>query len=206
MKTWEPLTDAIGLYRTETYPLQEDALRLAEFARIRKTDRVLDCGTGNGVLSIYAEALHGGKYAGIDVDEAALALAKESAARNGQSIPFLPLDVSDAPRALGHGSFDVILMNPPYFTAGALGARALSRHADGDLLDRWFHAAFLLLNNGGTLTLCYPAGQLAALFGSLERNRFAPKRVHLLFSGDVARLALTEAKKDGGTGLILTKS
>ena len=63
-----------------------------------------------------------------------------------------------------------------------------------------------IVNNGGTLTLCYPAGQLAALFGSLERNRFAPKRVHLLFSGDVARLALTEAKKDGGTGLILTKS
>lgn len=206
MKIWEPLTDAIGLYRTESCPIHEDALRLAEFARIRPKDRVLDLGTGNGILAIYSEALHGGTYTGIDVEESALQLARESAMRNGQTISFLPLAVMDAPSFFGHGTFDAILMNPPYFTEGDPGARALARHAEASLLSDWCQAAFLLLNNGAAVTLCYPASQLAALFRALDQNRLAPKRIELLFSKDTARLALLEARKLGGDGLTVTKS
>ncbi|MDO4852634.1 MAG: methyltransferase [Clostridia bacterium] len=206
MKYWETLTDAVGLYRTEPYPIHEDALRLAEFSKNKPQDRVIDCGTGNGVLAVYAEALYGGQFTGIDIDRAALALAEESAARNGQAISFQLLSVTDAPAQFGHGSFDRALMNPPYFTSGDKGARALSRHADEGLLSDWCHAAFLLLNNGGTLTLCYPASQLAVLFRALEQNRLAPKRMELLYSGDAARLALVEAKKLGGDGMKITRN
>ncbi len=206
MKHWEPLTDTVGLYRTEQYPIHEDALRLAEFSQNKPQDRILDCGTGNGILAVYAQALHGGQFTGIDVDDAALALARESAARNGQMISFLPLSVTDAPAQFGHGSFDRVLMNPPYYTTGDAGSRALSRHADKELLSDWCHAAFLLLNNGGTLTLCYPADRLAVLFRALDAARLAPKRMELLYSGDTARLALVEAKKLGGDGVKITKN
>ena len=179
----------------------EDSIALAHFFSAKKTDTVLDFGTGNGVLCLYAEALYGGAYTGIDVNEKQIALARRSAERNGQTIRFEAMRVEDAPETLGHGSFTRILMNPPYFTSGDAGRFSEARHADETQLLRWFRAAFLLLKNGGRLTLCYPAERLAALFRALDQTRFAPKRVQLIMQGSQARLALVEAKKDGADGL-----
>ncbi len=182
----------------------EDPIALVHFARIGGKDTVLDLGTGSGVMCLYAEALYGGAYTGIDVDEAQIVLARRSAERNGQTIRFLTLRAEDAPDALGHGTFTRVLMNPPYFVSGDPGARATARHADASQLSDWCRAAFLLLRNGGTLSLCYPADGLAPLFRALDENRLAPKRMQLVMSGQRARLALVEAKKLGGDGLMVT--
>lgn len=203
---WEPLTERIGIYRTEQYPINEDSLRLVSFLHVQKKDRVLDFGTGNGILSILSEAEHGGFYTGIDIDPDAIGLAKESAGRNGQDIAFIPLSVSDAPSYFGHGTFDRIIANPPYFTTGALGARSLARHTDEALLYDWCAAAFLLLNNGGTFSLCYPAEKLTVLTRALDQNRLMPKRMELILTGQKVRLILVEAKKLGKDGLALTVS
>ena len=172
--------------------------------RIGKNDSVLDLGTGNGILCLYAEPRCGGTYTGIDVDEAQLSLARRSAEQNGQAIRFLHMDVSDAPDALGHGSFSRILMNPPYFTAGDEGKHGTARHARDTLLSDWCAAAFLLLKNGGTLSMCYPAEQLQPLLSTLDAARFSVKRMQLLMSGSRARLVLIEAKKLGGSGMTVT--
>lgn len=205
MDEWEQLTETAGVYRSESCPVHEDALRLAEFFRCKPSDRILDIGTGNGILCVYAYALYGGTYTGIDVDKEALALAKHSALRNGQQIAFFKLDAADAPAFFGHGCFDRILMNPPYFTSGDSGRNAAARHADGSLLDQWLAGSFLLLKNGGTLCMSYPADKLAKLFSLLQNHRFMPKRMKLLFSKKQARLVLVEAKKDGKYGLVITK-
>ena len=203
MKQWELLTGRCGIYCSPLYPVHEDSLRLAEFFHCKPSDRVLDLGTGNGILAIYANALHGGQYTGIDLDESALLLAEESAKKNGQAILFQTCSVEDAPSVFGHGTFDQILMNPPYYTTGKSGRNALARHADQSLLAEWIHASFLLLKNGGSLSLCYPANQLAALFRALDQNRFAPKVSKLLFQDEQARLVLLKAKKLGKDGLII---
>ena len=182
----------------------EDSIALAHFFAGRRTDRVIDLGTGNGVLCLYAEALYGGDWTGVDVDEKQIALARRSAERNGQAIRFETMRAEDAPAMFGHGHFTKALMNPPYFTAGDGGARGTARHADAHQLSDWCGAAFLLLNNGGTLTFCYPAERLAAAFRALDENRFAPKRMQLLMGASRARLALIEAKKLGADGLSVT--
>ena len=206
MERWEWLIDGqTGIWQDPALGcFTEDPIALVHFARIGPKDTVLDLGTGNGVMCLYAAARYGGTYTGIDIDEAQIALARRSAERNGQTIRFLCMRAEDAPDALGHGTFTRILMNPPYFIAGEPGPRAIARHADVTLLSDWCGAAFLLLRNGGTLSLCYPAEQLAALFRALDENRLAPKRMELLLRGQRARLALVEAKKLGGDGLTVT--
>lgn len=206
MERWEWLIEErIGIYQDPALGcFTEDSIALVHFARIGRNDTVLDLGTGNGILCLYAEPRCGGTYTGIDVDEAQLRLARRSAERNGQTIRFLNTDVLHAPDALGHGSFSRILMNPPYFTSGDEGKHGAARHAADTLLSDWCGAAFLLLKNGGTLTLCYPAEQLAALFRALDQNRLAPKRMQLLMSGQRARLALVEAKKLASDGVTVS--
>ena len=206
MERWEWLIEPkTGIYQDPDLGcFTEDPVKLVHFAKIRETDVVLDLGTGNGVICLYAEARYGGTYTGVDINEGQITLAKRSAERNGQAIRFLTLSAADAPDALGHGTFTCVLMNPPYYTAGDCGAYATARHADESLLSEWCRAAFLLLKNGGTLSLCYPAERLSALFRALDENRFAPKRMQLLLSGQRARLALVEAKKLGKDGVAIT--
>lgn len=206
MERWEWLIDGrIGIFQDPALGcFTEDSIALVHFARIGRNDSVLDFGTGNGILCLYAEPRCGGTYTGIDVDEAQLSLARRSAEQNGQAIRFLHMDVSDAPDALGHGGFSRILMNPPYFTAGDEGKHGTARHARDTLLSDWCAAAFLLLKNGGTLTLSYPAEKLSALFRTLDQNRLAPKRMQFLMSGQRARLALVEAKKLASDGVTIS--
>lgn len=206
MERWEWLIEGqAGIFQDPVRGcFTEDPIALVHFARISEKDTVLDLGTGNGVMCLYAMARYGGAYTGIDVDAAQIALAKRSAERNRQAIRFLCMRAEDAPDALGHGAFTRVLMNPPYFTTGEPGPRATARHADDRLLSDWCRAAFLLLRNGGTLSLCYPADRLAALFRALDENRLAPKRMELILRGSRARLALVEAKKLGGEGLSVT--
>lgn len=206
MERWEWLIDGrIGIWQDPALGcFTEDSIALAHFLRMRAADAVLDLGTGNGVLCLYAQALYGGTFTGVDTNTAQIALAARSAERNGQPIRFRNLRTQDAPDVFGHGVFDRVVMNPPYFTQGDAGRRAEARHADENLLSDWCRAAFLVLNNGGTLTLCYPADRLAALFRALDQNRLAPKRMELLLSGQRARLVLLEAKKLGADGLAVT--
>jgi ribosomal protein L11 methyltransferase len=87
--------------------LLEPALRAAPRAR------VLDLGTGSGILAIAAAKLGAGEVWGVDIDPDACAIAEENAARNGlgDAIRLAP-DLAAVP-----GAFDVVLAN---LLAGAL--------------------------------------------------------------------------------------
>ena len=149
---WESLQwEQYGIYQDEALGrFTEDPVRLVHFLHAKKWEKAIDLGTGNGVIPLYANALYGCSFAGLDTDGAQLELARLSAERNGQSVSFHKLDVSAAAAALGHGTFDLVTMNPPYYSGISSGTdlqRARQRH--GDRLEDFAAAAFALLNNGG---------------------------------------------------------
>ena len=197
-----------GIYQDEELGrFTEDPVRLVHFLRAKQSERAVDLGTGNGIIPIYANALYSCPFAGLDTDEAQLALARLSAERNGQDIPFYLLDVSEGPRVLGCGPYDLVTMNPPYYsgsTAGEEPQRARQRH--GDRLSDFLKAAFLLLDNGGRLCLSYRAEGLVDLFALLRQARLEPKRAEFVQSGERAKVVLVEAKKLAKPGLHVSVS
>ena len=201
---WESLQiEQYGIYQDEELGrFTEDPVRLVHFLRAKEAERALDLGTGNGIIPLYANALYGCAFAGLDSDGAQLRLARLSAEKNGQRISFYEMDVSEAPKALGCGRFDLVTMNPPYFSLASAGTdlqRARQRH--GDRLNDFMAAAFLLLDNGGRLCLCYRADGLVDLMALLRQNRLEPKRMELVCSERRAKLVLIEAKKLAKPGL-----
>lgn len=185
----------------------EDAVLLANFVRGNARDRIVELGAGNGVISVLAAAKTGASCTGVEAQQAQCALARRSAAENGQQIDFLCMDVTDAPAALGHGRFTAAVMNPPYFSVGPESAnpsRAVARHGATEALGAFLLAAFLLLTNGGRLYLIYPASQLATLFSALRAHRLEPKRVRVavMTAGRVPTRILVEAKKGARPGLV----
>lgn len=101
--------------------------------------RVADLGCGTGILAIGAALLGASEVEAIDVDEAALAVARREGERLGAAVAWHNVDV----RAWD-GRADTILMNPPF------GAQA--RGADRPFLDAALRAADVVytLHNAAT--------------------------------------------------------
>ena len=197
------------LYQHTDYErFNADALWLCAFLRANATDRVVELGSGSGVICVLGADNTGARFTGVERQERLVALAQKSAAYNKQDIRFLCADVAQAPAILGHDAFSIAVMNPPYFTSGERSehkSRSLARHDAGDTLAVFLSSAFALIKNGGKLFLIYPASALPELMRALEQARFAPKRMKLVYSkaDENALRVLIEAKKDGKSGLVI---
>ena len=77
---------------------------------VRPGDRVLDLGTGTGILAVAALRLGAGEVTAVDSDPVAVAVARETLRRNG-IVHGIALRRSDAGAALDGGRFDRILVN-----------------------------------------------------------------------------------------------
>lgn len=100
---------------------------------LRGGERVLDVGSGSGVLGVAACRLGAASVVGIDIDAAAVAATLENAARNGVGAA---VTASTTPIAAVEGTFDVVLAN--------IGARVLREHA-GAIRERVAPGGLLVL-------------------------------------------------------------
>ena len=94
-----------------------DAVLLSGFAKAGKGSRVLDLGTGTGIIPILMEAktkaLH---LTGLEIQEESADMARRSVQLNGLTgkIDIVTGDIKEAGRLFPAASFDVITCNPPY--------------------------------------------------------------------------------------------
>jgi ribosomal protein L11 methyltransferase len=121
-------------------------LLLAELdGRVRPGDRVLDVGTGSGILAVTAALLGAGTVTAIDIDPDALAVTRDNAAANHVSNR---VDVSTRHAGTNDGTYDLVVANLTAGVlvelAGALTAAAGPRGQlmiSGMLAGQWTHVA-----------------------------------------------------------------
>lgn len=84
--------------------------------------KILDVGTGSGILAIFT-AKNGGIATASDIHPMAVATARLNAAANAIPVEVLESDLFDQ---LARQSFDIVLVNPPYYprNAGNFAERA----------------------------------------------------------------------------------
>jgi tRNA1Val (adenine37-N6)-methyltransferase len=191
-----------------------DSLLLACFAP--RADRVLDIGTGCGVVGLAYLLRHEGqaRVVGLDSNERMISCATRNAVRLGFEETFKPLhfDITDCrtARAIKPETFDLVLMNPPYREPGTgrlcadeqkRAARFETLAGLGEFLDL---AAFALMN-GRPLCLVYAAEGIVRLFEALRERRLEPKRMVMVHghADAQAKVVLVEARKNGRPGLII---
>ena len=112
--------------RPETEVLVEKILELYKGKRFGDRPRILDLGTGSGVIAVaIAREIPGAKIWATDISRDALALARLNSHKHGveERIRFLLGDLFEAieDQAL---SFEVIASNPPYIPSGLLDSLA----------------------------------------------------------------------------------
>ncbi|MHC4781371.1 MAG: HemK2/MTQ2 family protein methyltransferase [Planctomycetota bacterium] len=93
----------------DVYEPAADTELLVKSIRLREGERVLEIGTGTGIIAIHC-AKHGCRVTATDVVTEALELARENAQQNTVDVNLLEGDMFDPVE----GTFDVIIFNPPY--------------------------------------------------------------------------------------------
>jgi putative methylase len=101
---------------------------MAGFEHHDLSGRTIDLGTGTGRLAIGAAIMGANHVAGVDIDPKALQTARENAHTVNVNIEWV-----ESPIEKVDGSYDAVLMNPPYGTRIA--------HADLQFLDKAFQLA-----------------------------------------------------------------
>ncbi len=183
------VTPAVLIPRPETEHLVEVVLALTPAPL-----RLLDVGTGSGILAItLALELSSASVIAVDISPAALALAKQNATalQAHGSIRFLH---SDLLRAVAGERFDCIVSNPPYVPAGERLAPevgeyepSLALYAGQDGLTvyrRLIPEAAAALMPGGHLLLEIGHGQRDAVQHLLADSGF----VQVAFTNDLQRI------------------
>ena len=94
-----------------------DAVLLAGFANVKEKDKVLDLGTGTGIIPILLEGRNkGGHFTGLEIQEESADMARRSVKGNSleEKIDIVTGDIKEASKIFGAASFDVVTSNPPY--------------------------------------------------------------------------------------------
>ncbi len=188
-----------------------DAVLLAHFPRYRTGDRVLDLGTGTGVMPLLM-AEEAAEVTGVEIDEDTARMARRSVLLNGmeKKIRILWGDYRQIRGLVKPESFDMVLANPPYGVIGsgpgAEGGRAGARQELTATLSDVVRAARYALRYHGKFAMIHRPARLAEIFAALSANQLEPKRMRLVEprAGKPANLVLIEAVQGGAPGGLVT--
>jgi len=93
----------------DVYEPAADTELLVKSIRLRQGERVLEIGTGTGIIAIHC-AKHGCRVTATDIVAEALELARENAQQNTVEVDLREGNMFEPVE----GRFDVIIFNPPY--------------------------------------------------------------------------------------------
>ena len=96
-----------------------DAVLLSGFARVKAGEKVLDLGTGTGIIPILlAGKTKAGHLTGLEIQEESADMARRSVLYNQleDRVSIVEGDIKEAGQLFDLASFDVITSNPPYMT------------------------------------------------------------------------------------------
>lgn len=184
------------------YRAATDPVLLAAAVPALAGQSVLELGCGVGVASLcLGFRVPGLRLAGLELQAAYAALARENAARNGMAFEVSEGDLQAMPPAL-RGSFDHVIANPPYYPPGSgTGAADPGRETamrEATPLSLWIEAGIRRLAPRGILTLILGADRLPATLRALD-DRMGSTRLLPLAArqGRAAGRFIIQSKKGG---------
>ena len=196
------------IQNTEVFCFGMDAVLLSTFASARKTDKVLDLGTGNGVIPILMQAKNpGGMYTGLEIQDVSYDLAVRNVKMNNllDHVNIVQGDIKEASRIFGGASFNVVTSNPPYMNenhgiVNPDSAKAIARHELLCSLEDVIREASKCLK-------VHRPSRLADIFAAMNSNHLEPKRMRMVYphADKPANMVLIEAVKGGRSQLKVEK-
>lgn len=192
-----------------------DAVLLSGFAQVKRGARVLDLGTGTGIIPILLEAkTEGAHFTGLELQPESADMARRSVQLNRleEKVSIVTGDIKDASALLGASSFDVVTTNPPYMIGqhglqNADDAKTIARHEVCCTLEDVIAQSAKVLKPRGHFFMVHRPFRLVEIFCLMHRYGIEPKRMRLVhpYADKEPNMVLIEGLRGGNARLTVEK-
>lgn len=165
-----------------------DSVLLSGFAsRIHRNSKILDLGTGTGILALLLSAkVEGSKITGIEVQKEVAEMAKRSIELNNlkDRIEILNINVKEINKDV---KYDAVVSNPPYKKEGTgikneNSVKLISRHEIEGNLEDFIKAASITLKDNGSMYMVNRPERLVDIFENCRKYKLEPKELQIVYS------------------------
>lgn len=177
-----------------------DALLLGSWANVEQAERIVDAGSGSGILALMAcQRAPRASVLAVELESLAAAQARENVERSPwpERVTVAEASIQDiAKEPKWQAGFDCFLVNPPFFHGKPKSpdpARNLARHDDALPLSELIGSAAALLKVGGSLQMVWPWDRWNELKTTAQSNGFHR-----------CRQATVRGRNDGGVTRVLS--
>ena len=166
-----------------------DAVLLSGFATAPEGGRVLDLGTGTGIIPILMAAkTRARELVGLEIQAESADMANRSVLFNDLQtrVKIVQGDIKEAGNLFDAASFDVVTSNPPYMIGGhglrnPDAPKAIARHEIMCDLEDVVKAAAKCLKSGGKFYMVHRPFRLAEIMVIMHDYKLEPKRMQLVY-------------------------
>lgn len=220
LKTDEKLED-LGEYGLKiiqaknVYRFTQDAILLVKFVQLKNNERIIDLGSGSGIIPILLSYRKKGlSVYGIEIQEELANMSKRSVKLNKleEIIHIIHEDIKNIRNIFESNQFDVVISNPPYISLGkgvigTINSRSIARHELKCNMEDIVSQSNYLLKNKGRIYLIYKSSRLVDLMIILRKYSIEPKVVRFIHFEKKrnAELFLIEGIKGGKKELKVKK-
>lgn len=200
----------------QSFAFSLDTLLLAYWAKeaIKNRSKVVELCSGNAAASLYMAAFNKAHYDDVELQEDIVSKARRSVELNDMQdrITVHQGNVKDAGSFLRKDSYDVVVVNPPYFKAPAGHklnpdrSKAIARHELEINLEEIIAVSAGLLKMKGKMFMVHRPERLGEIINYGFKHDLAVKTVQPFVSrrGQDANLVIVEAVRSGkDDGLVL---
>lgn len=208
----DDLFDGLKLLQDDRFfKLGQDSFLLADFAKVKKNDKICDLGCGNGAISVILFAKNREiEVDAVEIQEEVAKLAEENAKMNDLKIKVYNNNANLVHEFLQREKYNVVISNPPYFKKDSgfekqeeelFKARV---ETDFDIKSVCKSAKYLL-KYGGNLYVVQKPDRISEIFVEMTKNGIEPKRLKIIQStwNSSPSAVLVEGKKGGKPGVVI---
>lgn len=200
----EPLGKEMKIVVSDDHTFGTDAVLLASFSSPKKKDKVLDMGTGCGIIPLIWCKGETGSVTAVDIQKKAVRQTEKSIRLNNlqDRMTVIEADLRALKGVLDFGEFDLVTMNPPYKPVGTgiesvSEADKIARHETMCTIDDAVSAAAKLLRFGGRFCMCHRPERLCDIIVAMRQGKIEVKRIRFVCEkeGNAPWLVLVEGKR-----------
>ncbi len=193
------------IQKREGYRFNIDSLLLVDFLNIKSSGKIIDIGTGSGIMPILISLKYKNlKLYALEVQEDLFDIAKRNFQINNVNVQVALGNVKDVKKIYNHQYFDYVVINPPYFKEGNYKniQEKIARSEALAKLEDFIYGSWYLLKNKGKIYLINITERFSETVSLLKKYNIQPKRYRFIHPSinEKATHFLVEASKNAKEG------